>query len=178
MMRVLSMLFILARLLAPQMASFRLFAGMQSGYLLRCHVVAQDDTAEMQRVKLCVRDAVLDAYAAHGTPGAMLPQARALLPVLTRAAEDAAEAEGFSGKVRVCLERRAFEERMLEGVTVPAGNYPALMVYLGNAQGHNWWGLLDPDMACRCAGGEGISSPWDWSWQGFLDALRRIFSVE
>ena len=132
---------------------------MKTGILLRMHVVAQDDTQEMQRVKLCVRDAVQDAYAADDTSGPMLSKAAA--------------AEGFTGPVAVTIEKASFDKRSLDGLTIPAGEYPALMIRLGQARGHNWWGLIDPELAVRCAALP-ETDLWDWSFMGFLRALFNI----
>ena len=70
---------------------------------------------------------------------------------LQAAAEQAAWAEGYHGPVTVSLEQVAFDERKLDGLTFPAGIYPALMVRLGPAQGHNWWGLVDRELALASA---------------------------
>ena len=32
-------------------------------------------------------------------------------------------------------------------MTFPAGNYEALRVEIGSAKGHNWWGMLYPELA-------------------------------
>ena len=125
---------------------------MRAGILLRLHVVANSDDAEDQRVKLCVRDAVQDAYQARAAEGEpMLKQAQEMLPELQMAAEKAARQEGFDGSVTATIENIAFDARELDGLTIPAGIYPALMVRLGDAQGHNWWGLLDRDAALSAA---------------------------
>ena len=125
---------------------------MRAGILLRLHVVANSDDAEDQRVKLCVRDAVQDAYQARAAQGEpMLKQAQEMLPELQMAAEKAARQEGFDGSVTATIENIAFDARELDGLTIPAGIYPALMVRLGDAQGHNWWGLLDRDAALSAA---------------------------
>lgn len=165
MVRFVLSLMLAATLLSPQC---RAVAGMKTGVLLRMHVIAQDDTAEMQRVKLCVRDAVQQAYGT-GSTQPMLARAQALLPQLTRAARDAAAREGFSGPVQVCIERRHFDRRTLDGVTFPAGEYPALMVRLGDARGKNWWGLVDPALALDCASLPG--GAWDWTLSGLWQAL-------
>ena len=81
----------------------------------------------------------------------MLEKAQAILPVLQEAAEMAAQAEGYDGPVAVCLEQTVFNTRELDGLTFPAGMYPALMVRLGPAQGHNWWGLVDRELSLACA---------------------------
>ena len=125
---------------------------MRAGILLRLHVVANTDDAEDQRVKLCVRDAVQDAYQARAAQGEpMLKQAQEMLPELQMAAEKAARQEGFDGSVTATIENIAFDARELDGLSIPAGIYPALMVRLGDAQGHNWWGLLDRDAALSAA---------------------------
>lgn len=143
---------------------------MKTGILLRMHVVAQDDTYEMQRVKLCVRDAVQQAYAAADGSGTMLERTQHLLPQLTQAAREAARQEGFAGSVTVAVETLRFDQRDLDGLTIPEGEYPALMIRLGEARGRNWWGLIDPELAAASAS-FGDISVWDWSFQGFLNAL-------
>lgn len=152
---------------------------LHSGELLRFHVVAQDDTAEMQRIKLCVRDAVHACYAANQAhSGSMLEEAHRLLPKLTKVAVDSARQEGFAGEVQVLLKTQAFSDRSIGQHTVPAGEYPALMVLLGDAQGHNWWGLLDPELSLamsRIPEEESADEvEWDWSFWGLLRALFRI----
>ena len=153
---------------------------MKSGELLRFHIIAQDDTRDMQHLKLLVRDAVQDCYTVHRADGdSMLDAAAALLPLLTRAAEAAAAEAGFTGAVDVTLGTATFDERTLQGYTIPAGEYPALVIRLGDARGQNWWGLLDPDTALRFAAVEETETPsadkpvirWDWSWRGLLRAL-------
>lgn len=149
----------------------RTVLAMKTGVLLRMHVVAQDDSAEMQRVKLCVRDAVQAAYAAAPDQGGtMLQRTQALLPQLTQAAQACARAEGFTGEVAVAIETLPFDQRSLDGLTIPAGTYPALMIRLGDAQGQNWWGLIDPELALQCAAFD-EDRGWDWSLHGFLRAL-------
>ncbi|GEM_PF-4024737 len=132
--------------------SARAVFAMRAGILLRLHVVAASDLPEDQRIKLCVRDAVQEAYAESPVEsGSMLEKTQAILMELQEAAERAARAEGFQGPVTVTLEQAAFDRRELDGLTFPAGVYPALMVRLGPAQGHNWWGLVDRELALASA---------------------------
>lgn len=176
----------LLRLLLPLLTALALVPGadaspadaLRSGQLLRMHVIAQDDTAAMQALKLPIRDAVRSTYAALAPSDApMLPTAASLLPQLTRSARDAARRSGFSGDVTVTLGPERFNARTLDGIEVPAGVYPALVVRLGRAQGHNWWGLLDPDTALHAAaiGPDDEPVMADWSLQGVWLALRRWF---
>ena len=155
----------------------RVICAMKTGILLRMHVVAQDDTPEMQGLKLSVRDAVRDAYDERRSPAgfSMLVAAEALLPELTETAVAAARREGFAGAIAVTIENAAFDARELDGYLIPAGNYPALMIRLGDAKGHNWWGLIDPELSLRAASVPDAAwedaIEWDWSLQALLSAL-------
>ncbi len=148
----------------------------QSGLMLRLHVVAHDDTPEMQRIKLCVRDAVRECYQQNRPQesATMLANTQAILPLLEAAARDRAAAEGFAGSVEAELGMFSFDELPLVHNSVPAGEYPALIIRLGEAQGHNWWGMIDPEASLWLArlpeSTEG-DLLWDWSFSGFLKAL-------
>lgn len=158
----------------------RVVFAMKTGLLLRAHVVAQDDTEAMQRLKLHVRDAVCQTYEAQRPSPcpSMLLAAQAMLPDLREAAISAARREGFTGNITVAIEVVPFDERRLDGYTFPAGDYPALMIRLGDARGHNWWGLIDPELSLRAAalpgGGQDGPTQWDWSLRGLLAALLGI----
>ena len=176
---VLCLLLTLQSLTAPLTTpEGRVTFAMKTGILLRVHVVAQDDTDEMQRVKLVVRDAVRQAYdERYPSPClSMLAAAETMLPELTEAAVSAARGEGFEGPVDVAIETRTFGARELDGFLLPEGDYPALMIRLGDALGHNWWGLIDPDFSLKAAvvpGSPSSDGPavWDWSLKAFLSAL-------
>ena len=150
---------------------------LQTGEWLRFHVIAPDDTAEMQRLKLIVRDAVQDAYRQRRTPGSasMQEEAVRLLPELTAAAREAARNAGYPGAVAISLTEQVFSERQLGRLRIPAGTYPALVIRLGDARGQNWWGLLDPELSLAFAGipetDDGDVIQWDWSLRTLLYAL-------
>lgn len=156
----------------------RVTFAMKTGILLRVHVIAHDDTPAMQQVKYAVYDAACAAYAGHAERGkTMLDNAQHCLPEITAAASAAAKAAGFTGSVTVTVEQQVFDTRTLDGYDIPAGEYPALMIRLGSAQGRNCWGLIDPELALRCAAitavGEEIT--WDWSLAGLWQALGALF---
>lgn len=174
---------VLALLSCFMLASGHTGASMQSGAYLRMHVIAADDTSAMQAVKYPVRDAVQALYASRADRSrSMLANCRSLLPEISQAAREAAQGAGFAGTVCVSLQERDFPAQMLGGCIVPAGRYPALIIRLGEAQGHNWWGLIDPELSLRAAITEKQHAPdetailrFDWSLRGFLSALLRIF---
>lgn len=173
---ILAALLALLQLLSPITAPDSIPGRLHSGEWLRLHVIPQDDSEEMQQLKYVVRDAVQRCYQASRLPqvSSMQQEAERLLPRLQQAALQAAREAGFSGEITIILDDLLFDQRELHGTSIPAGRYPALIVRLGDAQGHNWWGLLDPELSLRLAGAEQPEDGeplWDWSWQALLAAL-------
>lgn len=174
---ILAALLAAAHLLTFSPAKEPLTTRLRSGEWLRFHVVAQDDTPEMQHVKASVRDAVRSCFlsARQNDDSSMYAQAHALLPEMTAAAIAAAQQEGFVGDVEVSLGQGIFRSRAIDGVRIPAGAYPSLVIRLGDAQGANWWGLLDPELsltfACASTADQDATVIWDWSWNAIIRAL-------
>lgn len=118
--------------------------------VIRLHVLANSDSEEDQALKLEVRDRVLE------TTGALLagetePQAAAVLlhQHLDDIAQTAAQeisAQGHDERVEVRLEQTWFPTRQYQGISLPAGNYLALRVLIGAAEGHNWWCVVFPNL--------------------------------
>ena len=70
MLRWMAVLVVIAQIVGgAQWDNAKTALAMRAGILLRLHVVANSDDAEDQRVKLCVRDAVQDAYQARAVLG-------------------------------------------------------------------------------------------------------------
>lgn len=119
-------------------------------HVIRLHVLANSDTQADQDLKLQVRDAVLartDAILANQDSA---DQAAALLQAhlddLAQTAEAEIQAQGYDYPVEVRLEETWFPTRTYENVSLPAGNYLALRVLIGQAEGHNWWCVVFPSL--------------------------------
>ena len=125
--------------------------------LIRLHVVANSDTAEDQRVKLLVRDAVLRATAdvleEETDPEAALQNG---LPAIEQAANETLSRLGSGDMAKVSLRRELFPTRDYETFRLPAGVYRTLRVTIGTGEGHNWWCLPanaeDFEAVCEAAG--------------------------
>ena len=118
--------------------------------VIRLHVLANSDSEEDQALKLEVRDRVLETTSALLT-GETEPQAAAVLlnQHLDDIAQTAAQeisAQGHDDRVEVRLEQTWFPTRQYQGISLPAGNYPALRVLIGAAEGHNWWCVVFPNL--------------------------------
>ena len=118
--------------------------------VLRLHVLANSDSEEDQALKLEVRDRVLETTSAL-LAGETEPQAAAVLldQHLDDIAQTAAQeisAQGHDDRVEVRLEQTWFPTRQYQGISLPAGNYLALRVLIGAAEGHNWWCVVFPNL--------------------------------
>ncbi len=133
---------------------------VDSGDILRLHVVAASDDPYDQETKLAVRDAVL-AYcgpkleAASGR-SAMLEVVESELANIERIAGEAASKRSYSGPVTATFGKYAFPEREYAGEIVPAGTYQALRIVLGDGKGANWWCVMYPPL---CFVGEKAVAP-------------------
>lgn len=118
--------------------------------VIRLHILANSDSEEDQALKLEVRDRVLETTSAL-LAGETEPQAAAILldQHLDDIAQTAAQeisAQGHDDRVEVRLEQTWFPTRQYQGISLPAGNYLALRVLIGAAEGHNWWCVVFPNL--------------------------------
>lgn len=116
---------------------------------VRLHVVANSDSADDQAQKLLVRDAVLEKVAQITASCTDAAAAKREIALHMDDIQAAAEKE-TSYCVQVSLQTEPFETRYYDTFTLPAGEYPALRVNLGRAQGHNWWCVVFPSL-CTAA---------------------------
>lgn len=118
--------------------------------VFRLHIIANSDSAEDQRVKLLVRDALLEYEARHMRGASDREQAKSALMMdgeaLLETVEKTLRENGFSYGAQLYVGTFAFPERSYAEKTYPAGNYEALRVVLGDGQGKNWWCVMFPPL--------------------------------
>ena len=121
-----------------------------AGQVLRLHVVANSDSEEDQALKLLVRDAVL-SQAGELLEGASTRQeAEAALAShleeLAAAGAQVLSDAGCGDGVTASLCDQWFPTKAYDGFSLPAGQYRALRVDIGDAAGHNWWCVVFPPL--------------------------------
>lgn len=119
--------------------------------VLRMHVIANSDSKEDQELKLKVRDAVLQAGKEYFDGSIDATRAEeVLLPKkseLERTAKDVIIQNGFDYDVSIYIGKANFPTRTYESkITLPAGEYEAVNVTIGEGKGHNWWCVMFPPM--------------------------------
>lgn len=119
--------------------------------VFRLHVVAASDGKEDQAVKLLVRDAILkataDVFAKAGDASEAAALAEENRELIEKTANETLSENGFSYRASVTVAKRYFPTRYYsDDVALPAGEYNALCVDLGEAAGKNWWCVLFPQL--------------------------------
>jgi len=121
--------------------------------LIRLHVVANSDSEFDQKVKLMVRDAVLQTLEPElrhaENPEKVIAEK---LPELQRTANTVLEENDLTMPVAVSLGYERFPTRVYDTFSLPAGVYRSLRVTLGAGEGHNWWCVVFPAICLPAAG--------------------------
>ena len=133
--------------------------------ILRIHVIANSDSPEDQTVKRKVKEALLsqikedllqneagtEARVSDASFSAQKLRLRAYFQFhradLTQSAERILRAHGFSYPVSIELGPHYFSTRAYDDTAFPCGVYDSVRILLGDARGHNWWGILYPPLA-------------------------------
>jgi len=125
--------------------------------VLRLHIIANSDSVEDQRLKLCVRDAILEHssefFGEADDRCEAETEAADKLPQICRLAEQTLRKEGCYADVKAEITDMVFDERTYGDITMPAGKYRALRITIGEAAGHNWWCVLFPPLCIPAACG-------------------------
>ena len=120
-----------------------------SDELLRLHIRANSDSDEDQQVKLAVRDAV-NEYICENVDKSSFAEAYEdiayKLDGISYIAASVLEQNGYYYGAKAKLANEYFPTRKYGNTTVPAGNYDALIIELGEAKGDNWWCVIYPPL--------------------------------
>lgn len=142
----------------------------------RLHIIANSDSAADQALKLQVRDAVVD----HLTPllanAGTREQARetvlAELDTLQALAQGICSDFAYGAYAEVGSFE--FPPKRYGAAVLPAGEYQALRIVLGEGAGHNWWCVLFPPLCFVDECGETESAGMDRSSGSLLQGEREV----
>ncbi len=118
--------------------------------VLRFHILANSDSDGDQKLKLTIRDRILD-YLEAQMPGGLDVAGtkrwmRRHVDDLEKLGRETAAENGCDYPVTAAVITCWFPDRTYGDMTFPAGNYEALRVEIGDAKGHNWWCVLYPGL--------------------------------
>ena len=126
-----------------------------SSKLLRLHIVAHSDSKDDQALKLRVRDRVIQTAQSYLTDITDVRTAQQIvlehIPELEAVAKDEVSKSGFSYPVNAKVTNMYFPTRDYDTFSLPAGNYNAFRVEIGDAKGRNWWCVMFPPLCITAA---------------------------
>jgi stage II sporulation protein R len=121
-----------------------------SDKLIRFHVIANSDLSEDQSVKLKVRDAILEnvgpKLSQSGSRDESLEILQENLTNIESIANGVLSKEGENYRANAVLGNFEFPIKKYGAITLPAGEYKALRVVLGEGEGKNWWCVMFPPL--------------------------------
>ncbi len=122
---------------------------------LRLHVIADDDSPAAQETKLMVKNAITGICAELYCPAENYDNAVEItesnLQYIEKIANHTLQQNNAGYTARCSLEKFYFDTTEYTGFTLPRGEYTALTVRLGRAQGKNWWCVVYPALCVSAA---------------------------
>ncbi len=145
--------FILSVLIS--MVSFDANCNELKNNVFRLHIIANSDSEADQLLKLKVRDAVLEAggkeFENCQNINDAINNAENNIEFFKKTAQDVVVNNGYDYKVDVCVEKTYFNTRVYDEFALPAGEYYALCIKIGKAEGKNWWCVMFPALCVPTA---------------------------
>ena len=121
-----------------------------SGKILRLHIIADNDSAEAQAVKLLVRDAVCNYLSplpeGVNSKEAVCDYLNLHMQELIAIADEVLLQNACNYHATATVGKRYFPLKTYGAYAFPPGDYDALCITLGSGQGQNWWCLAFPSL--------------------------------
>lgn len=119
--------------------------------VLRFHVLANSDSEEDQELKLEVKKAVVDYLDSYlNQENLTLEETKTIVEMkkdeIIQIAEQVIRENGYDYSINAELTKDYFPIKTYGDVTLPAGEYEAFRMNIGEAEGKNWWCILYPPL--------------------------------
>ncbi len=117
---------------------------------IRLHIRADSNDAFAQAVKLKVRDEIVGFLSVKAntitSKEQMLDYLYNQIPEIEARADKVLAENGLSYHCKAQIRREDFPEKTYGDLTLPEGNYLALILELGSGKGQNWWCVAYPPL--------------------------------
>ncbi|WP_077369434.1 stage II sporulation protein R [Anaerosalibacter sp. Marseille-P3206] len=118
--------------------------------LIRFHVIANSDSPEDQNLKLKIRDKILEEMGDKFAQSTSIENSRQIIEhnidKIENLAKDEINKNGKNYDVVATLCQDKFPTKSYGDLTLPAGEYEALKVIIGEGKGKNWWCVMFPPL--------------------------------
>lgn len=128
--------------------------------VVRMHVIANSDTDTDQQIKMEVRDMVIEKYGSELSKYENREMALTAAQSMLSEIENEVNSYLSTRTTYTCtatIEENYFPTKTYGEYSLPRGNYTALCIRLGKAEGQNFWCVLFPPLclgACTAEGEE------------------------
>lgn len=121
----------------------------------RLHILANSDSAADQSLKYDVRDYIIEdlgfIFKSCDTKDETVRLAKRNLSLISDRVNDYLLSVGSPYRAVCSVEKCRFDTRKYGDYTLPAGEYDALRIVIGEGEGHNWWCVLFPSVCIPAA---------------------------
>ena len=118
--------------------------------LIRFHVLANSDSEEDQKLKLKVRDEVIKYLQPLLKESNSIKESEKIIlsegENIKRISKNIISKNGYTYEVKVNLEYSKFPAKQYSNIVLPAGEYKALRIIIGDGEGKNWWCVMFPPL--------------------------------
>ena len=118
--------------------------------LIRFHVIANSDSDEDQNLKLKVRDAVIDYLQQKLDLSSSIEESETIIKSEYKELENISKnivlENGYKYDISVGIDYSTFPTKQYSNVVLPAGEYKALRIIIGEGKGKNWWCVMFPPL--------------------------------
>ena len=118
--------------------------------LIRFHVIANSDSEEDQNLKLKVRDAIINYLQPKLLESESIEESELIIKKeydeLEKISKNIILENGYDYDVKVGIDYSKFPTKQYSNVVLPAGEYKALRIIIGEGKGKNWWCVMFPPL--------------------------------
>lgn len=108
-----------------------------SSDIVRLHIIANSNSQDDQKLKLKVRDRLLNEN---------FENIKYDLNKIKKVCEEEILENGYDYNVAADYGQFYFPNKTYENITLPAGDYNAIRITIGNGKGENWWCVMYPPL--------------------------------
>ena len=118
--------------------------------LIRFHVIANSDNDDDQELKLKVRDGIISYLKPKLENSNSISESEEIIKSeydnLYKISREIVKENGYDYDISVGIEYSNFPTKQYSNVVLPAGEYKALKVIIGEGKGKNWWCVMFPPL--------------------------------
>ena len=148
---------------------------------LRLHIIANSDSSRDQSVKIAVRDDILKSediiFSDAEDFDTAVKNTQKNLGKIESMVNNFLRDKGVGYNARCTLENFYFDTKQYNGFALPKGEYTALTVRLGKAEGKNWWCVVYPALCSQSCGETVLENSTDFIKTEKITARFKVVEI-